>query len=141
MKKVAILIVFVMAMAGTLRAQTAISDTPTYTWPKASVTGQLGNYVAFQGIAPTRVTISWTVTGTAPAACTFRVEGSPTGAASSWTGLDATAPAADAVPCTSTNQISIADRPNQNLRIYLVTYTPGDGTTSVIFSETRGGGQ
>lgn len=76
--------------------------------------------------------IGFTVTGTAPSACTFRVEGSLD--LQGWTGIDATAPAADPTPCTSTFMVHIPDKPVAGIRIVLVTYTPGDGTTKVVFS-------
>ena len=116
-----------------------------YDWPSVTTTGQLGISLGqntnpkFQEpviYPPRSITISWTVAGTAPSACTFRVEGSADG--TTWFGLDATAPAADTVACTTANMISIVDRPVRVLRVYIVSYTQGDNTTAVKFSYTRG---
>lgn len=109
-----------------------------YDWAAVSGTGQLGSYLVQPSApyVPSIVTIDWSVSGTAPSACTFRVEGSSDG--SSWFGLDATAPAANTVPCTSSNMIHIADRPVRKVRIYIVSYTAGDATTSVKFHYTAG---
>jgi len=112
----------------------------TYDWAAVSGTGQLGGYLyQYQnGITSgsSNFTIDWGVTGTAPSACTFRVEGSSDAVA--WTGLDATAPLADSAPCTSSNLLSIAYKPARFIRINIVTYTAGDSTTKVIFHYTRG---
>lgn len=121
--------------AALVRAQIGVSS--VYNWPAVTGTGQDGQYINSSAVYPAEnYTISWTTTGTAPSACTFRVEGSDD--ASAWTGLDATAPEADSLPCTSSNMISIAYKPTRYIRVYLVTYTPGDGTTSVVFHYTRG---
>jgi hypothetical protein len=112
----------------------------TYDWPAVTTTAQLGSYLhqIDSGITSgsSNFSIDFTVTGTAPSACTFRVEG--TSDPTAWTGLDVTAPAADPLPCTTSNLISIAYKPARYIRIYLVTWTAGDATTKVIFHYTRG---
>lgn len=120
-------------------AQDNAVSPPAYSWSKVTATGQLGHYINLMNAqtgAPARVTISFDVTGTAPSACTFRIEGSADGVA--WTGLDVAAPGADTTPCTSSNQVYVNDKVVQKLRVYIVSYTPGDGTTSVVFSFTGG---
>jgi hypothetical protein len=111
-----------------------------YDWQSVTGTGQVGPYIyqAYSTNLPPRVfTVSWSVSGTPPSACTLRVEGSDDGGVN-WFGLDATAPAADPVPCTSSNMISIADRPTRLVRVNVVSYTAGDSTTKVIFHYTKG---
>lgn len=111
-----------------------------YNWPaviNTSSTGQVGQYLILNGVTaqrPANYTVDWSVSGTAPSACTFRVEGSTD--ATNWYGLDATAPAATS--CTSSNMESIAQRPVLYVRINLVTFTPGDSTTKVVFHYTGG---
>jgi hypothetical protein len=81
---------------------------------------------------PQNYTIDASVNGTAPTACTFRVEGSSDN--STWYGLDVTAPATNS--CTTAYMEHIVSKPVLYLRINLVTYTAGDGTTRVIFHYT-----
>lgn len=139
MKKMLLLFVFLAAVPAF--AQVAPTDgKSSYDWATAvSATGALGSYVdqTLLPQVPRAVSIDWTVSGTAPSACTFRVEGSADG--TSWFGLDATSPAADPVACTASNMVSIVDRPVRKIRVVIVTYTAGDGTTSVKFHYTAGG--
>jgi hypothetical protein len=142
MRRIIGVTILVVLAIGLGFAQTRPSDNrPQYDWPTAVAdVGQLGDYLdlaAYKDL-PSTYTIDWTISGTAPAACTFRIEGSTIGTTGSWFGLDATAPAADTVPCTSANMIHIANRPVRKLRVYIVSYTAGDGTTSVKFHYTAG---
>lgn len=128
----AILCVAVLAFG-----QTQISQSLLYAWSSPTGTGQLGNYIIFNGNTtprPGNYSIDWSLSGTAPSACTFRVEGSFDGV--NWYGLDTTSPATTS--CTTSNMESIAYKPVNFLRINLVTYTAGDGTTQVIFHYTGG---
>jgi hypothetical protein len=110
-----------------------------YDWSRLSTTGQDGPYLNlfFEGnLPPVAYDISWTVSGTAPSVCTFRIEGSDD--ATNWTGLDATAPAVDSETCTTSNIQFVVNKPTRYIRVNIVTYTAGDSTTSVIFHYTRG---
>ncbi len=133
-------------IAGVSAAQTSPATyvTPnngvTYNWPPVTTTGQLGSYLyQFQnGVTSgsSNFNIDWTDTGTAPSACTFRVEGSSDGIA--WTGLDIAAPGTDPLPCTLSNMVFITDKPVRFVRVNIVSYTAGDATTVLIFHYTRG---
>lgn len=136
--KILLLIAGFFAATIGLQAQTQLPTSQLYTWPVAptGTAGQLGNYLLLTGInapRPSIHTIDVTVTGTTPATCTFRVEGSSDGSA--WYGLDVTSPATNS--CTSNFMESIAFKPVAYIRINL-TYTQGDTTTSVIFHYTGG---
>ena len=118
-------------------AQVNVPASLAYAWPAASGTGQLGQTLTFNGTTaprPGNYTIDASVSGTAPTACTFRVEGSFDGV--TWYGLDQTAPASTS--CTTSFMEHIVSKPVLNLRINLVTYTAGDGTTQVVFHYTGG---
>lgn len=109
-----------------------------YEWGKVTDTGQVGSYLVQPPLPfiPSVFTIDWSVAGTAPAACTYRIEGSSDG--TNWYGLDVTAPDSNSVACTSSNMIHIVNRPVRYLRVYIVAYTAGDATTSVKFHYTAG---
>jgi hypothetical protein len=117
----------------------AATDVPTsaltYTCLTPTTTGQLGAYLILATSAaasPNDFTIDWTVYGTAPSACTFRVEGSFDGV--TWYGLDTTSPASTS--CTTSNMESIVYKPVAFLRINIVTWTNGDATTVTAFHFT-----
>jgi hypothetical protein len=116
-------------------AQTVAPPALLYVWPNATGTGQLGQYLAFNGqnvARPGNYSIDWSISGTAPTACTFRVEGSFDGV--NWYGLDTTSP--NSTSCTTSNMESIAYKPVNYLRINLVTFTGAGGT--IIFHYTGG---
>ena len=135
------LLILILAAAGFIRpaaSQKIVDSTLQYDWPAATTgtAGQLGQWIGFSGTSaprPGNYTIDVAVTGTTPATCTFRVEGSDD--ASTWFGLDVTSPATTS--CTSNFMESITDRPVRFLRINL-TYTQGDATTKVLFHYTGG---
>ena len=117
----------------------AAQDTPSqallYTWQTPAGTGQLGKYIILvqnQKPASGNYTIDWSLSGTAPVACTFRVEGSFDNV--NWFGLDTTSPASTS--CITSNMESIAYKPVFYLRINIVTWTNGDATTKAIFHFT-----
>jgi hypothetical protein len=116
-------------------AQTIAPSNLVYVWPTVSTTGQLGNYLAFGADPsanlpiPANYSIAWSISGTAPTACTFRVEGSIDGI--NWFGLDTTYPASTS--CLTAGAESIAFKPFPYMRINVPTYTQGDGTTAVVF--------
>lgn len=135
-KYLAILLLLAAGLAA--RAQTNVPTNLLYTWPAAATgtAGQLGNYLVFGGFSdarPGNYTLDVSVSGTTPAACTFRIEGSSDG--TNWYGLDTTAPATTS--CTASFMESIAYRPVFYLRVNL-TYTQGDSTTKVVFHYTGG---
>jgi len=138
-RSIGLLGLFLLAFIFGLEAQTVPPASQTYTWTAAPTgnAGQLGNYLILNGTnfsRPSNYTIDATVTGTTPAACTFRVEGSSDG--TTWYGLDVTAPSTTS--CTTSYMESIANRPVLYLRVFL-TYTQGDTTTKVVFHWTGAG--
>lgn len=135
------LLTFLVVLCGLLSASVVskAQDTPSqnflYAWATPTTTGQLGNYLilSVNRAAPINdYSIDWSLSGTAPAACTFRVEGSFDNV--NWFGLDTTSPASTS--CTTSNMESIAFKPSLYLRINIVTWTTGDTTTRVIFHFT-----
>ncbi len=126
---------FLLLFATLCVAQDHPSQALLYAWSTPSTTGQLGNYIVLatnSAPAPDNYSIDWSLAGTAPATCTFRVEGSFDG--TNWFGLDTTSPASTS--CTASNMESIVYKPVLFLRINMVTYSAGDGTTRVIFHFT-----
>lgn len=137
-KRICLLFLAVAFTGAVVRAQTNIPTNLLFTWPAATTgtAGQLGNYLVFGGFSdprPSNYTLDVSVSGTAPATCTFRIEGSSDG--TNWYGLDVTAPATTS--CTASFMESIANRPVLYLRVNL-TYTQGDSTTKVVFHYTGG---
>jgi hypothetical protein len=137
-----ILKVFLLAtlLCGVAHAQTTVAS--YYTWTAANAAGPVGfnaatatngSYIYLISGPAARFTIDWTVNGTV-SACTWRVEGSSD--AITWTGIDATAPNADSVPCTSGNAVNISNGQFKFLRIYLVTFT-GAGSVEFHYSGAR----
>jgi hypothetical protein len=97
-----------------------------------TTTGQLGNIISYynNAIAPGNHTIDWSVTGTAPSACTFSFDGSSD--LVHWYSLSGVQ------SCTSSSMFHIVDKPVLYARLYILTYTAGDGTTAVTMHYTRG---
>jgi hypothetical protein len=119
----------------TAYSQDAPAQAQLYQWKTPTTTGQLGNYIILvqnQRPAPGNYTVDWSLSGTAPAACTFRVEGSFDNV--NWFGLDTTSPSSTS--CTTSNMESIAYKPVYYLRINIITWTNGDSTTKVLFQYT-----
>lgn len=139
MKRIFLGVALAIALSSIAQAQKVVDSTQIYSWPAATTgtsNAQLGQYLIFTGTTaprPTTHTIDVSVTGTAPATCTFRVEGSSD--ASIWYGLDVTSPATTS--CTSSYMEHIINKPVRFLRIAL-TYTQGDNTTKVIFNYAGG---
>jgi len=139
MKKIfAAIVLFVSTLFGTVQntqAQDIPSQALLYQWATPTTTGQLGKYIILvqnQLPSPGNYTIDWSLSGTAPSACTFRVEGSFDGV--NWFGLDTTSPASTS--CTTSGMESIAYKPVYYLRINIVFYTTGDSTTVAHFQFT-----
>jgi hypothetical protein len=131
MRKLAFL-VFSLVCA-TAAAQVQAPNNLLYTFPAVTAAVPLIP-LQFSNVAarPQNYTIDASVNGTAPTACTFRVEGSSDN--STWYGLDVTSPATNS--CTTAYMEHIVSKPVLYLRINLVSYTAGDGTTRVIFHYT-----
>jgi hypothetical protein len=125
-----------MLSAGVGYTQDTPSQALLYAWSTPTTTGQLGNYLKLvtnpTTPPPDNYSIDWSLSGTAPVACTFRVEGSFDNV--NWFGLDTTSPSSTS--CTASNMESIVYKPVNYLRINVVTWTNGDGTTKVIFHFT-----
>jgi len=137
MKKIfAVLMLAFGLIATTLQAQDKPSQALLYAWKTPTATGQLGNYLILSldssSPSPNNYSIDWSLSGTAPSACTFRVEGSFDGV--NWFGLDTTAPAT--TDCTTSNMESIVYKPVLFLRVNVVSWTAGDGTTKAVFHFT-----
>jgi hypothetical protein len=116
-------------LAPSLAAQINIGPGLAYTWPAAgaqiTAPQQLDLYLIMNPYGPriTSSTLSWTVSGTAPSACTFNLQGSPNGFAN-WTNLDG----GSAISCTSTSSETITGNLPNYIRIYFATFTQGDST-------------
>lgn len=118
-------------------AQATAPKSLFYTFPTVSAVGPLGNGLTLDNQTiprPSNYTIDVSVNGTAPTACTFRVEGSSDG--TNWYGLDVTAPATNS--CTAGMMEHIANKPVLILRINIVAYT---GTTGTVVFHYTGAGQ
>lgn len=137
MKKILMLLVVLFGAIGA-HAQVQPPTSMLYAWTSPTGTGQLGQYLIITNTVniprPGNYSLDWSLTGTAPSACTFRLEGSAD--AVTWYGLDTTSPSSTS--CTTSNMESIAYKPVNYLRVTIVTWTTGDGTTSVIFHYTGG---
>ena len=70
------------------------------------------------------------VVGTAPSACTYSIDGSLD--AVNWVSLSGP------LSCTTAGMQHIANKPVPYLRINVLSYTPGDGTTNVTFLYAQG---
>jgi hypothetical protein len=129
------LVAFVLLFGALCNAQDIPTQSLLYNWVTPTTTGQLGKYIILvnnQVPSTSNYSLSWSLSGTAPAACTFRLEGSYDNV--NWFGLDTTSPASTS--CTTSNMESIAYKPVYYLRVNIVTWTNGDATTKVIFQYT-----
>jgi hypothetical protein len=141
MSKFITFVLFIGLLLGFGSVSVTAQDVPPsqllYAWTTPTTTGQLGHYlILVQNSQPAtgNYSIDWSLSGTAPSACTFRVEGSFDNV--NWFGLDTTSPASTS--CTTSNMESIAYKPVYYLRINVATWTTGDATTKVIFHFTGG---
>ena len=135
----ALIVALSIFIAPVIKAQDTPSQSLLYTWNTPTTTGQLGKYIILtfappqgQKPAPHVFTIDWSLSGTVPSACTFRVEGSFDGV--NWYGLDTTSPATTS--CATSGMESLAYKPVYYLRINVVTWTTGDSTTVAHFQFT-----
>lgn len=137
-KSVLSVVVFV-SMALAAAAQT-VPFLAQYSWAPVTTMGPVGMVGTDQFLnlsnphtnVPVFHTISYTVSGTLPTSCTFRVEGTLDFV--NWQGLDVTAPATES--CTASGMFHIPYKPVRGIRVNVVSYTAGDTTTSVVFSYT-----
>jgi hypothetical protein len=98
-----------------------------------STTGQLGAVIDntnVTGAKPANYTVDWSDAGTAPSVCTLDVQGSLDG--THWFDLSGTQ------NCATANAVSVAYKPVVFVRVNVLTYTAGDGTTAVSVRYTRG---
>lgn len=102
------------------------------TWTPVTGTGPLAPIIDHTqfGSVPSAYTLDWADAGTAPASGTFQAEGSTDGV--HWFALTA------ATDFTASGMLHIVNKPVLKMRINILTYTQGDGTTAVIFHYTRG---
>jgi len=136
MKNFVIAFLAFVGMAALAPAQVILGPNRQYTWTVASTatTGQQGSYIALigqRGPIPSTYSLQSVVSGTAPGACTFSLEGSND--AATWVGLDA-----GGVSCTASGIEYISNKPVTFVRVNLATFTPGDTTTVVKFNYTGG---
>lgn len=117
-------------------AQSIAPASLLYTYAQAGAstsTGQLGNYLVFDGVKaprPGNYTIDWTVTGT-PGACTFNAQGSADG--TNWYSVDGGSP----VSCTASGAEQVSAKPVLYLRINLVAWTPSGATATFHYTGGR----
>jgi len=125
-----ILLFFNLVCIGIAAGQVQIPSSLVYAFPAVTGTGGITT-LQFSNAAsrPAIYTVDASVFGTAPSACTFRVEGSNDNQV--WYGLDQTAPTTNS--CTANFMEHIANKPVLYLRVNIVAYTAGDGTTQVVF--------
>lgn len=128
-------------MAGLPIAASAQAIAPAqliYTWTPTNAstpTGQLGSYLVLDDLKaprPSIYNIDFTVSGTAPSACTFHAQGSSDGV--NWYNVDGSS----AVSCTASGNEFVVQKPVLYLRINLASFTAGDGTTVVTFHYAGG---
>lgn len=117
--------------------QTNVGSNLQFAWVTngTTSTGQLGNYVIFNGTTaprPGNYSVNWTDAGTAPSACTFHAQGSADNV--TWFNLDG----GTAVSCTTSGNEFVVTSPVLYLRINLVTFTKGDATTVATFHYVGG---
>jgi hypothetical protein len=126
---------------GVCSAQQVAPVNLLYAWSSPTGPGQVGQYLEFSyggtgSVRPGNYTIDWSISGTTPTACTLEVQGSYDGI--NWYWLDGSGTSPTPASCVTSNMESIAFKPVLYLRVYLVTYTPGDTTTRVLFHFTGG---
>jgi hypothetical protein len=112
-----------------------ITPGPTYAFPPVAATGPVAPYLSFKSTTsptifpPVTYTIDWSITGTAPSACTAEVDGSSDGA--NWYTL------LGGITCTSVGFLHVNVGPSLYVRVKMLTFT---GTAdSVTFNFTNGG--
>ncbi len=102
-----------------------------YSFGTISTTGPLGSSLNYLGhpTAPSSHTVEWSLTGTAPTACTLELSGSIDG--NHWYSL--TGP----LSCTAAAMYHVIGKPVSFVRLNVLTYTPGDATTAVTARYAR----
>lgn len=109
-----------------------------YTWTPMTAAGisSASIYTVNPDGAPSSFTIDEATTGTAPTTCTFEVESSPDGV--TWN--SGAGSLSGALDCHTAGLLttSFISKPVRYIRINVLTFTGGDGTTKVTFSYTRG---
>lgn len=131
MKKFLLLLLLALLLPLAGHAQQTLSPL-VYTWSTPTGTGQLGSYIIPNNSnIPGNYTIDWSISGTAPSACTFRVEGSADNV--NWYGLDTST----SFSCTTSGMESIAYKPVQYLRINIISWTSGGGTIAFHYTGGR----
>lgn len=138
MKKFLAALILMLA-AGVAHGQASVGANLQYSWltTATTVAGQLGQYVFLNGTTaprPSQYSVDWNVTGTAPTACTYNLQGSSDQV--NWYNLDG----AQAIPCTVSGNNFVLSKPVLAIRIQLVTFTRGDATTVVKFFYNGGRG-
>ena len=112
--------------------------TPAYSWPAMTAAGMSSTsiYTLSQDGAPSNFTIDAATSGTAPTTCTFEVESSPDGI----TFNSGSGSLSGSLDCHNVGILttSFLSKPVRYMRINLLTFTGGDGSTKVTFSYTRG---
>jgi hypothetical protein len=131
MKRIFLLLALMVATAG-LHAQTSVPANLQATWTtnSSTSTGQLGQYVFLNGTTaprPSTYNLDWSVTGTAPSACNFALEGSSDQV--NWYPILSAMP----LSCTATGSSFTTSKPVLSLRVNLTSFTRGDTTTVVKF--------
>ena len=127
-----------VASAQNVVTVTGSATTSAYTWPAMTATGVSSTYIyTLDAVgAPSSFTIDEATTGTAPSTCTFEVESSPDGI--TWN--SGSGSVSGVLDCHTAGLLttSFISKPVRYLRINVLTFTGGDGTTRATFSYTRG---
>jgi hypothetical protein len=140
MKRLLLMLVFMLASTGILFAQASPSPIWAYNWPYATATGVVGNSYISLGSGqygyPSFYTIDVYVTGTLPSTCTFEVQSSPDGVV--WNTGSASLSGDQTCSSSTVLTYSFFAKPARFMRINVGTLSGGDGTTKVYFFYTRG---
>ena len=127
-----------VASAQSVVTVTGPTSTSAYTWPVMTASGisSTSIYTLDAVGSPTSFTIDEATTGTAPTTCTFEVESSPDGI--NWN--SGSGSLSGVLDCHTAGLVttSFISKPVRYVRINLLTFTGGDGTTKITFSYTRG---
>ena len=103
----------------------------SYTFGTIAGTGPLGQALSYLDMpsAPSAHTVEWSLTGTAPSACTLQLEGSIDGL--HWYSLTGS------LDCTTAQMYHVASKPVPFVRLNVLTYTSGGTTTAVTARYAR----
>lgn len=140
MKKFLTAVLAALALSFTGHAQSVTPSGPIYNWAPVTATGVIVPYLSQLTSlgAPNYYTVTVSVTGTVPSACTFEVESSEDGV--KWS--TGSTSLSGVVSCAAASGTSIpyhfAYKPVSYVRLKVLSLTGADGTTRINFTYTKG---